>query len=397
MNRYRVPALLLFISVTALTVFGVVMLYSVTADSHGERYLMLQAKWIATGIVGGLVLFALDYRRLTEKSRWALLLVGLPLLYLATLHLLSRLGVPDDALGRLPFATGAINGAFRWLKVGPYSVQPSEFAKIAIILYLAHYYGERPRAVDSLWRGLFLPMLLVGPLLNLVLLGGSLSVSFITGSVVFGMLFVAGVRLRYLTLPILAGLVLLMVALHLSPARRDRLIAFREPEKYADTIGYQLWQSQKALGSGGWLGVGPNQSRMKQFYLPEAHTDFILSIAGEELGFVTLTCVVLTYLMLLAGCFLAALGAADRVGMFVALGVGLSLGINAFVNLGVVTGFLPTTGVTAPLVSYGGSSMVVTWLGLGLVMSVLKASREQGLEALENSAARDGTLLLGRS
>jgi len=384
MIRYRWPAMLTMVCVVLLTAFGIVMLYSVTADIYGERFLKLQAQWIALGLLGAGALYFLDYRKLTRRAPWLLVLTGLPLLYLAVQHVAWRAGVPNETLAALPFTPGAINGAFRWLQLGGLTVQPSEFAKVAIIVYVADYYGRHHRSVDSLRYGLLRPLAVVLPLILAIFLGGSLSVTVITGAVVSGMLFVAGIRLRWFLLPVLLGAALLAVAVLHSPARMERLVTFRNPEKYAQTGGYQLWQSQKALGSGGWLGVGTNQSRMKHDYIPEAHTDFVLAIAGEELGYLTMLAVVLLYLGLLGGALAIAACAADRTGMFLATGIGCMLAVQAFVNLGVVSGFLPTTGVTAPLVSYGGSSMVVTWLCIGLLAAIHRiGERERAQESQE--------------
>ena len=145
------------------------------------------------------------------------------------------------------------------------------------------------------------------------------------------------------------------------------------PEKHRKTSGYQLYHSHLALGSGGLDGVGFNRSRMKQAYLPEAHTDFIMSIVGEELGFLGLLAVMLIYLLLM--------GAADRQGMLLGFGIGVSVGIHAFINLSVVSGLLPTTGVTAPLVSYGGSSMLITWVGIGILGNVARIGQNEDLSA----------------
>lgn len=368
----RTAPFCLLVAVTLLSAFGIAMLYSTTADTYGERILTRQVVWMVTGAGLALAVNVVGYRRLGRWSVWILLAVALPLLYLVLGHVLDRLGVPDSILGRMPFTEGAINGSWRWLKIGPFSVQPSEFAKVAIILYLTHYYSSNPRYLDDFRKGLCLPLGIVGGVIVLVLLGGSLSITAITGMVVMGLLMVVGIRLRYFLIFVSIGMMLLMGVIMTSPERLERLTTFRQPELHRQDEGYQLFHSQLALGAGGWRGVGFNRSHMKELYLPEAHTDFIMAIVGEELGYAGILGVILLYLLLLVSAFAISVSAADREGTLLAFGIGLSLGLHAFANLGVVSGFLPTTGVTAPLISYGGSSMVSTWIGLGLLVNVAR-------------------------
>lgn len=381
MIRLRLPTLLLFLSVSLLAGFGVVMLYSTTAAQFDERMLKLQIMWIGLGLVAASALYLLDYRVLTRYSPWILGAIALPLGYLALLHLMYRLHIAPELVQHAPFVKGAINGAFRWLTIGGRTVQPSEYAKVAIILFMAWYYGGNPRYVESVKMGLLKPMFAVGAVTALILLGGSLSITVITGTVVMAMLFIAGIRVRWFLLIILVGLSVVLGALHISPERMERITSFKDPEAYAQTSGYQLWSSQLAMGSGHLTGVGFNQSRMKQAYLPEAQTDFILAIVGEELGFVAIAGVVALYLLLLASAYVISAQAPDRTGLLLAFGVGTAIALHAFVNLGVVSGFLPTTGVTAPLISYGGSSMVVTWICIGILGSIARVAQKEQLEA----------------
>jgi cell division protein FtsW len=357
--------------VTFLTIFGLVMLYSTSVAIHHEQLLVKQSVWIFLGLVLATTLCRVDYRKLGVYSKWLLLLVSLPLVYLATAHLLYRCGFHD--VTKLP-CVASINGAFRWLRVGSFTLQPSEFAKPAIILFLAHYYGTNPRSVLTLAKGVWRPMLVVGVVVVLVLLGGSLSVTMITGMVVMVIMFIVGIRLRYLLLPILAGLILFGAAIAVSPERVSRLTDFLDPEATRYDGGYQLWCSQLALGSGYWTGVGFNESLMKERYLPESHTDFIMAIVGEELGFVTVAIVMLMYLLVLGAALTVSTHALDREGMLLAAGIGVSIGLHALVHIAVVSGAAPTTGITAPLISYGGSSMLATWAGIGLLVNVIRTT-----------------------
>ncbi len=364
--------LLLFV-VLAISIIGLVMLYSTTAAMYGEQKLKHQCVWITAGVISALVLSRLDYRRLGSISHVILLAVTIPLFYLALVHILSKIGMSKESLSLFPFVgDGATKGAYRWLKIGRRTIQPSEFAKVAIIIFIARYYGTNPRYLRSFKKGLLYPGVIIGAVLFAILLGGSLSATVITGSVVGSMLFIAGIRLRYLLILVAIGAALFTVTLRISPERWERFISFQDPEKYKDGAGYQLYSSQLALGSGYWYGVGFNRSRMKEFYLPEADTDFIMAIVGEELGFVSVLVVITLYLLFVAAAFLISAIAVDREGMLLAFGIGMSIGLHSFVNIGVVSGFLPTTGVTAPLISYGGSSMLVTWVCIGLLASIIR-------------------------
>lgn len=385
MIRYRLPTFVLFVSVSLLSVFGLVMLYSTTAATFGEGYLKLQVMWISVGLVAAAALALSDYRTLTVRSRWILLVVAIPLLYLAGVHFLHIAHVPDSILGRLPFIEGgATKGAYRWLNFGGRKFQPSEFAKLALILFVAWYYGRHPRYVESFWLGLVRPLAAAGAVTLAILLGGSLSVTLITSLVILAMLFVSGIRLRWFLLFGLTGVLLITTVLIVSPTRMARVTQYLHPEDNKEGGGYQLWAGMLALGSGNWHGVGFNRSHMKEKYLPEAHTDFIMAIVGEELGLVTVLGVIVMYLVLIGAAFAISMLAGDREGMLLAFGIGVAMGTQAFVNLAVVSGFLPTTGITAPLISYGGSSMVATWAGIGLLASIARHAHREALLTQHN-------------
>lgn len=365
----------LFTCVTVLSFLGVVMLYSTTARS-GEGMLKKQLMWIGVGLCGALVAYLIDYRKLCKRRRLIIIAAAAPLVYLATAHGLHQVGIK----GVLPFVR-EINGAHRWLIFGPFSLQPSEFAKLAVIIFTAGFYGANPRFSKSVKKW-WLPMVGIAVVGVLILSGGSFSVTAITATVVTGMLFVAGISLRWFG--VLAGIGILGVAavLTISPTRMERVDKFRSPEKYQQDRTYQLWRSQLAIGSGHITGAGFNNSRMKEKYLPEAHTDFIMAIVGEELGFVAIAAVLLLYVSLTAAAFLIAATAADPQGMLLGFGIGLMFWLGAFINLGVVCGLLPTTGISAPFVSYGGSGLLGSWIAIGILLNIARHSHvtEEGEE-----------------
>lgn len=381
----------LLVLLAGMLIFGICMLYSTSFAAHGEFFLKRQLLWVGLGLGGAAVLYALDYRTLGRYSPALLIAVGLALAYLAAAYILYKLPwIPEPLFAKLPFVPDhPTKGSFRWLRWGPLSIQPSEFAKPILILFLADYYSRRVRHTQQFVRGFLHPALASGVILALIFAGKDLSTTVITGTLVVVIMFVAGVRLRYLAIIGLLGVLFVAVVLQVSPERLRRFAVYRNPEQYEQTEGYQLWHSQLALGSGGLTGLGFTNSRMKQFYLPESHTDFIVAIVGEELGFLWIAVLLLGYCALTSAFLWIACLAADRMGVIICIGIGMVIGLQAFINVSVVSGFCPTTGVTAPLLSYGGSSMLSTLFGTGIVLSV---SRIGGQEAhMQQLQTRFGT------
>jgi len=390
---HRTARTFLLALVAVLLIFGISMLYSTSYAAFGEKVLGRQLTWVAIGSIAAMVLSRLDYRKLGRRSWVLLAAVGAPLAYLAFAYILHKLSfVPKTVSENLPLIGEPIKGSFRWLRLRGLSVQPSEFAKLVLILFLADYYAKQARHVHEFKRGFLVPMAATGGILALVFLGKDLSTTVITGVVVLTLSFIAGVRLRYLALVSLLGVAFIFGALKCSPERMRRFTVFRVPEEHQRNEGYQLWCSQLALGSGGGSGLGFTSSRMKQFYLPEAHTDFIVAIVGEELGFTAVGTLILTYCLLVYAAFWISVLAPDRQGALLAMGIGLSTGLHAFINISVVSGFCPTTGVTAPFLSYGGSSMIASLLGVGFLLSVSRLSElEAGTSRLKAQPAADYT------
>jgi len=385
---HRTARTFLLALVASLLIFGITMLYSTSYAAFAERMLARQLTWVAAGSLGAVLLWRTDYRWLGRRSWILLILVSVALAYLALAFVLYKLPfIPNTFAGSLPFIGGPTKGSFRWLRLGPFSLQPSEFAKLILILFLADYFGRRARHIMEFRRGFLHPMLVAGAVLALIFLGKDFSTTVIGGAVVMNLAFIAGVRLRYLTIVGIVGILFAVAALWSSPERMRRLTVFRNPERHQYTDGYQLWCSQLALGSGGVRGLGFTSSRMKQFYLPEAHTDFIAAIVGEELGFVAVGALILAYCLLVGAAFWLAALAPDRQGALLCMGIGLSIGLHAFVNVSVVSGFCPTTGVTAPFLSYGGSSMLASLLGVGLLLSVSRVSEAESLAHAERGRA----------
>ncbi len=387
----RIARITLMIFTLLLLAGGLTMLYSTSYDTHGEWFLKRQVVWIGIGgVFAVLASWKFGDAFLGRHCWWLLGLVALPLAYLAAANLLYHCEATRSLARQMPLVGGLTKGSARWLRLGPISIQPSEVAKLAIIVFLAYYLPRNVRHLKEFWRGFLKPLGAVGIVTGLILLGGDLSSTVITGGIVFCASFIGGIRLRYLLPVALGGLVLGAAAIHLSPERTSRVTSFRDPEAVQQGAGYQLWHSQLALGSGGWRGLRLTYGRIKRDYLPEAHTDFIVAIVGEELGYLGVATLMALYLGLTGTAFWLAALARDREGIIVCSCIGVTFGLQSFVNISVVSGFGPTTGVTAPFLSYGGSSMIVSLAMIGLLVGVSLRS-ELAAETWDASDERGGS------
>lgn len=342
------------ISLTIL-LFGLTMLYSTSFGSVGSSYFVKQLIWAGVGAGGLIFILAVGYKRLSD---WSLFIMGGVALLLA---------IAD-------FLFPSVKGAHRWIMI-PHvgNIQPSEMAKIALCLFMAKYCADSARAIEAApLTKVFIPAgVCCAPVIGLVMLGKDLGTTVLLSSVFLFVLFAAGVKLRYiLPIPILAGPVLFFLIKHFDKMRWARLTSFMDPEGNQVDEGYQLWHSLLALGSGNWVGLGFTESRMKANYLPEAHTDFILSIVGEELGYVTLCLVMLAYVVFAVFAVRISAKARTRQGMLLGFGLTCVIALQSIINIGVVSGAFPTKGMPAPFISYGGSNLVMCLAASGLLLSV---------------------------
>jgi cell division protein FtsW len=269
-----------------------------------------------------------------------------------------------------PAAGTVAGGSARWIALGPVTIQPSEFAKLAMVAFSATVLTRKWKTLSDpvhLLLPLGLPLALV---CGLIMLQPDLGTTLIVAGSLLMMLFVSGLQLRYLLGTCLAGGGLGLALIMAEGYRRERLFAFLHPLADRTNEGYQLFQSLVALGSGGWLGVGLGQSRQKWMYVPNAHTDFIFSILGEELGLIGEIVVLALFGALIYTGIRIAVHAPDTFGRLLAGGIVSWLGLQTLVNLGAVTGLLPITGVPLPLVSFGGSSLVVTLAAIGILVNI---------------------------
>ncbi|MCC8189258.1 MAG: rod shape-determining protein RodA [Planctomycetes bacterium] len=277
----------------------------------------------------------------------------------------------------------AINNAHRYLRLGPIGMQPSELFKLALILALARHMGKREN--QHMLHGLIIPFVLTLTPMFLILRQPDLGTALTIPPILFAMLWVSGARVAHLATAVGLGLGSIWPMWHygMRPYQKARVMAFLDPERYESTVGYQLQMSLTAIGSGGVFGMGLGNGTITELdLLPESHNDFIFGVIAEEGGFAASGSLILLYLLLTLIGLHVAYTAADRFGRLVAAGVTVIIGWQAGFNIFVITGLLPTTGVTLPLVSYGGSSMVVTCAMIGLVLNV--SQTKPGLDKLEN-------------
>jgi len=350
-------------AVLALVALGLVMVYSASAVTAAEKLgnglYFLERQLIAAGV--GLVAMAaavrLGYRKLARLA-FPMLLLSIVLLVLVL----------------IPGVGATVGGAKRWLRLPGISVQPAEIAKFTWVVYLAYSLAKKREKVATFSVG-FLPHLLLAGLLVGLCMGepdfGS-SVELLV--LLFILLFAAGTKLSYLVGSVLLALPMAWAAVAHSPYRWARIRAFLDPWAHRHDIGYQVAQSLISVGSGGLFGVGLGESKQKLFFLPEAHTDFIFSIIGEELGLLGALLTIALYAVVVWRGTRAALRASETFGTYLGLGLTALLGVQAAVNMSVAMGMLPTKGLTLPFVSYGGCSLVVSMAAAGVMLSLSAAS-----------------------
>jgi len=355
-NRSFSYALAVGFFALAIVMFGLTMLYSTSFATVGEKFFHAQLKWAVIALFAMASVVFIGYRRISSWCPWLLALLAILLVWAAC----SR----------------SINGANRWIIIPGLNMrfQPSELAKVVLPLYGAKIISDQLRNISN-WRNFkvfLLPALVIAVILGLVALGRDLGTTLLLTTAMVSLAFCAGLQKRFL-LFIPAGIVMLaLYLLKMDPERLSRVTSFINPgdEALRDTDGYQLWNSLLALGSGGWSGIGFMESRMKHSYLPEAHTDFILAVVGEELGFIGLLGVITFYILFGIFGMKIALNSRSRFGMLLAQTLTLLILLQAAINIGVMSGGLPTKGISAPMISYGGSNLLMNMVMVGLIISV---------------------------
>lgn len=366
-KRVPIDHTLLVITIV-LALIGLVMVFSASAVVAGSRFhdegyfLKRQIVWLALGFLLMQVLSRIDY---VWWKRLAIPLLGVTTLLLV-LVLVPSIGV-------------AAKGGRRWLHVGPVLVQPAELAKLVLLVYVAAYLAKREETITRFWSGLLPPLLVFGVVGGLVLLERDLGTVVIMGLTVMGLLFLGGARVAHLLGLSVAGLVAMTVLVVGSSFRLQRVMVFLAPWKDPTNAGFQITQSFLAFGHGGVFGVGLGEGRQKLFFLPEAHTDFVLALVGEELGLLGTASIILLFALFVIRGFYIAARARMPFGRYLGMGITLLIGVQALINASVVTGLVPTKGLTLPFVSYGGSSLATCMAGVGMLLNISR-DRRSGLE-----------------
>ncbi|HEX8701057.1 MAG TPA: putative lipid II flippase FtsW [Myxococcaceae bacterium] len=366
---------LLLCAVLALVALGLVMVYSASAilaqDKHGDSLYFLKRQLMAAGmgVVAMAVAMKVGWRKLARLA-WPLLIVTLILLVLV---LIPGLGT-------------TAGGARRWIRFPGFGLQPAEVAKFAWVVYLSYSLAKKREKVATFSIGFLPHLLLCGVLVGLCMRQPDFGSSVLLVFLLFVLLFAAGTKLSYLVGSVLLALPMAYVAIASSPYRMKRVTAFLDPWAHRHDSGYQVAESLMSIGSGGLTGLGLGDGRQKLFFLPEAHTDFIFAIIGEELGLVGVTLLVALYAVVIWRGVRISLAAPETFGTYLGLGLTSIIAFQASVNMCVAMGLLPTKGLTLPFVSYGGTSLLVLMGTAGVLLSLSANTQGAG-----NRAARAGT------
>lgn len=358
------PDFILIIVTLTLLALGLIMVYSASAVWANYKFndsfffAKRQLLFAGLGFAAMFLMMNIDY---WSWRKWAK-----PILLICFLLLLIVL-IPGIGMER--------NGSRSWIGVGAFSIQPSEFIKLALISFLAKFLSENQRYITTVKKGLLPSLGLVFFAFGLIMLQPDLG----TGTVMTGtcvvMLFIAGARISHFVFLGLMGLAGFVGLIMSAPYRMARITSFLDPWQDPLNSGFQIIQSLYAIGPGGLFGLGLGQSRQKFFYLPEPQTDFIFAILSEELGFIGGSFVILLFALLLWRGIKIALGAPDLYGSFLAVGIITMIAIQVMINIGVVTGLMPVTGITLPFLSYGGSSLTIMLMAVGVLLNISRYAR----------------------
>ncbi len=358
------PAILF--PVIILAGLGIIMVHSASASismtEHGTAlyYVKKQFAFCAVGVLIMCMASLIPYRLLN------------PLAYfIFCVAVVSLLAVQIPGLGI------KAGGAYRWLNIGGFTFQPSEFAKLALIIFLAYSLNKKQEMISYFLVGFLPHLIILGVLASLILIQPDLGTVVIMGAISWIMMFVAGVRFVHLLSPAPLLIPLIYFLVYKVEYRMERIFAYRNPWDDPLNTGYQITHSLKAFGSGGLFGKGMGMGIQKLHYLPEPHTDFILSIIGEELGLVGVLGILLLYTIVIMKGIGIARDADSLFGTFLATGITASLALQVAINTGVTMGLLPTKGLTLPFLSYGGTSLLMNMAGIGILMSIASSKKDR--------------------
>lgn len=357
--RKKSPDFILFMAVIMLLTVGIIIVFSASSYTsyvrYGDAYYFLkkQLLWAALGFIAMYLTMSIDY---WKYKRWA----GPALI--ASFVLLVAVLIPG--IGK------TVNGAQRWINLGFTSIQPSEIFKLAMVMFVAHGFSRKKDKVRNFKQGMLPYLVILGLACGLILKQPDLGTAMSLAGTIYVMFFAAGARGTHLTGLAAAGVTAISLAIVFEEYRMKRFLAFLDP--FADPLGagFHIIQALYALGSGGLFGVGLGQSKQKMFYLPEQHTDFIFAILGEELGFIGGALVIVLFFLFIWRGFKIALTSPDPFASLLAVGVTTMIGLQAIINIGVVTSSMPITGIPLPFISFGGTSLLFTLTGVGILLNI---------------------------
>lgn len=352
-NRLLIGAIVL------ITLFGLLMIYSASSIwasykyNDGFKYVKAQGLFLLVGFILIGIISKIDYKIYKKKANWILLVCFL---------LLGLVLIPGIGSIR--------NGSRSWFGIGSFGIQPSEFAKIGLIIYVAKYLATNQKELRNIIKGVFPLLGIIGLFFLLIMLEPDFGTAMVIVMTLLCMIFVSGVKLSFFVKVGCAGLFGIIGLIIAAPYRMARIISFLNPWSDPLGSGYQIIQSLYAIGPGGLLGQGFLKSRQKNFYLPEPQTDFIFSIISEEFGFLGVLIVTLLFGIIFYKCLKISLESNDLFGKYLSFGLSFGLIIQALLNLMVVVGIIPVTGVTLPFLSYGGSSLLVSMISIGIILNI---------------------------
>ena len=360
------PANIIIYLVTTLLVIGTIMIYSATsARAVGSLNpinltFLKHILWVVFAIIGMLTMMRLDYYYIQKYSK-LILVIALALLIIVL----------------IPGIGTTTNGASRWIRIGSYfGFQPSEFAKLAMIIFMSSYIATKQEKMANFTKGFLIPVILIGLVSLLILKEPDLGTAIFVSLISFILIIVGGTRIVYVVFTLMAAAPhIYSIIYKIQAYQKARLLAFLDPWKDPEGIGYQIIQSWIALGSGGLTGLGLGESRQKLFFLPESSSDFIFSIIGEELGFIGTTGIIIIFALLAWQGMRVCRSAPDMLGFSLALGITLSITLQSAINIAVATGAMPTTGLPLPFISAGGSSLLLSSIGIGILLNIAKKSK----------------------
>jgi len=359
MEKGKAVDFTLLFTVILLVVIGIIMVFSASSASAyyrmGNSYYFLkkQMMWAALGFGAMFILMNINYRIYNRLAR-LIILAGIVFLLIV---FIPGLGV-------------TLNGATRWIGIGGFSVQPSEFAKLAVIIFTASSLSRKKEMVRSFTRGVLPYLIVAGIVFGLIMLQPDFSTGVIIIAVVFIMIFVAGANIAHLLGLTLPGIIMLVLLIISEEYRLKRWTSFLRPFEDPRGSGYQIIQSLYALGSGGLFGLGLGRSRQKFFYIPLPQNDFIFSIIGEELGFIGTFTIIILFILLIWRGIRIAIHAPDHFGSMLATGLIAMIALQVIMNIAVVTSSMPVTGIPLPFISCGGSSLLFSLAGVGILLNI---------------------------